>query len=76
MMWIRDRLIDDWNQAWRFWSVRMQALGALLTTLMVMVPAMPPEIQALVPVKYRVIALGLWAAASIASRLIKQQPKS
>jgi hypothetical protein len=36
---IRARLIDDWRQAWRFWSVRLSAFGAALSAAWVSMPA-------------------------------------
>jgi hypothetical protein len=75
-MTLHDRLIEDWRSAWRFWSIRMQLAGTMISGLLVMVPAMPAEIQELVPLKYRVVAIGLWAVASIGARLIKQKPRA
>lgn len=69
-------LIDDWRQAWRLWSVRMNAVGAALGAALAMIPAMPPEVQAMIPLRYRVIAVGLWAVASMAARLLRQKPRA
>lgn len=73
---LRARLIDDWREASRFWSVRMNAAGALLLPLLTMVPSMPAEIQAMLPPTLRAILVGLWCVASIGARLFAQKPKN
>lgn len=70
---LRDRLVDDWRDFTRWWSVRMTALGALVSSLLIMVPAMPAEIQALLPPGVRLVLVGLWAAASIYARVARQR---
>lgn len=70
---LKDRLVDDWCHMARWWSVRMTALGGLLSSLLIMVPAMPAEIQALLPPAARVVIVALWAAASIYARVHKQK---
>lgn len=71
---LRDRLVDDWCHAWRWWSVRMTALGGLLMSALAMIPVLPVEIQALFPPSVRVAVAGLWVAASIYARVAKQKP--
>jgi len=70
---IQKRLVDDWRQAWRWWSVRMTAIGTLLGGALAIMPSMPAEVQAMIPTKYRLIAVGLWAMASLYSRVAKQR---
>src|SRR5690606_34890708 len=51
--WIRSRLVDDWNQALRWWSVRLALLGGLIVGLVTdpgnalmivnLLYSMPPE---------------------------------
>lgn len=74
-------LIQNWRQAWRWWSVRVSALGALLTALLLAAPdlaialwqALPPELAALLPRHAELLVpLGLQLAAAIA-RVIRQR---
>jgi hypothetical protein len=73
--WLKSKLVDDWRDARRWWSVRINAIGMVILPLLVMVPALPTEIQAMMPPTYRAIAVALWCAASIAARMIKQKDK-
>lgn len=71
-----DWLIDNWRRAWALWSVHWQLVTSLLLGAVLMVPSMPGEIAALVPEKYRVIAIGAWALLGLWARLKKQkEPK-
>lgn len=70
---VRARLVDDWRQASAWWSVRINAVGALLLPLLTMVPSMPPEVQAMLPPTLRAALVGLWCLAAIAARLIAQK---
>lgn len=70
------RLVDDWHQFARWWSVRMTIIGGILGAALSAMPAMPPEIQAAVPVKYRVAAIAIWSLASIVTRVVKQKPNA
>jgi hypothetical protein len=76
MIWnmLCDRLVDDWHRALRLWSVRVNALGAIVLPLLTMVPALPVEIQALFPPAVRALLAALWCVAAIGARLIKQKP--
>jgi hypothetical protein len=76
MNWLKNRLVDDWRQASHWWSVRMNAIGALLLPVVTLVPSMPVEVQALLPPAARAVLVALWCVASIAVRLIAQKPKS
>lgn len=65
-------LIDDFHNLMRFWSVQMTLIGAILYPLLISVQVMPPEIQALFPLKYRALAAVLYQAASFMVRAVKQ----
>jgi hypothetical protein len=69
---IKDRMVADWGTMTKFWSVRMNAIGAVLYPLLISVQAMPAPIQELFPVQYRAIAAGVFAIASLAVRFIIQ----
>ncbi len=76
------RARDLWSRAWPLWSVRMSALGALLTALAAAAPdtllqiwnALPAEILALVPASVGRVIPTLLFVATIAARLIPQEP--
>lgn len=72
MEWLRARLIDRCKEAWRLWSVWMHVASTTLIGVLLMAPAMPAEIQGMVPQPYRAILIGAWAIAGIAARLLKQ----
>jgi hypothetical protein len=78
---LRARLIPDLQAAWRLWSVRIAALGALATALLAASPdallaawqALPPDVRELVPVELdRWIAPALFALATVA-RITRQK---
>lgn len=52
---IRNRLIDDWCRAWRFWSIR---LVTIQTVFMASWTALPPDLRAQLP-HLNMIAMGL-----------------
>ncbi|MGN6817788.1 MAG: hypothetical protein ACTHJR_03865 [Sphingomonas sp.] len=77
---IRARLIDDWRRSWRFWSMRLSLIGAVLATAGAAFPdamleawnALPPDLRALVPTHAaRIIAATLFVA-TMAARLYRQ----
>lgn len=72
--WIKDRLVDDWREASRWWSVRWTALGALILPLMQAVPSMPPEVQAVFPMPVRATLACLWCVIAIYFRVYAQRP--
>lgn len=74
-------LIDDWRRGWRFWSVRLQALGLASGALLIGAPeaavqiwaAIPPDIRTLLPP-----AIGQWlpllfGLLAIAARFMRQK---
>lgn len=73
---LRLQLIDGWRSAWRWWSMQMHVVGTVLVSLLLMVPTMPQEIQEMIPVAWRAVAIGLWFALGIGARLVQQRPKS
>lgn len=77
------KLIDGWRQAWRLWSVRLSALGAILTGWAALAPdallqlwqLLPDELHALVPERVAGVIPTLLFVAAIVARLIPQ-PKA
>lgn len=63
------RLVKDARSAWRWFSV--QAL-AVLGTVSIIWPALPPETQALVPAAWHPWILGAVAIGGIFGRLVDQ----
>lgn len=70
---LRARLVDDWREASRWWSVRINAAGAVLLPLLTMVPSMPAEIQALLPPTLRAVLVAAWCITAIGARLFVQK---
>ncbi len=76
------RARDLWSRAWPLWSVRMSALGAILTGLAAAAPdtllqiwnALPAEVLALVPASIGRVVPTLLFLATIAVRMIPQKP--
>jgi hypothetical protein len=75
MGWLRDRLVDDWRDASRWWSVRWNAVGAVILPLMQAVPSMPPEVQAVFPVPLRAAVACAWCVVAIYFRVYAQKPR-
>jgi hypothetical protein len=73
-MWgaVQSRLVTDWRTITRFWSVRMAAIGAILYPLLISVQVMPPEVQAVFPLKYRAAAAVIFQLASLYVRVVVQ----
>lgn len=68
---IKARLIDEWKQAWRFWSVRIPVITfALEGTLQ----AFPADVRAQIPFGEYIFPLGM--ALSLFARILKQSDRS
>lgn len=72
----RDRLVADWATISKFWSVRWNALGAVVLPLMQAVPSMPPEVQAVFPLPVRAAVACLWCVIAIYFRVYAQKKLS
>jgi hypothetical protein len=70
---LKARLVDDWRDAAKWWSVRWNAVGALVLPLMQAVPSMPPEVQAVFPVAVRAAVACLWCVVAIYFRVYAQK---
>ena len=82
---IRARLIDDARLWWRFWSIRLAMLGALLTAFVQWFPdtlaavwnAMPADMRALLPAPLlHSIPVVLFVAVGIARVVSQRKAKS
>lgn len=63
------KLVHDWKQAWRWFSVQALALVALLPVVW---PSLPPQVTAWVPEEWRPWVVVVIAIGGIAGRLIDQ----
>lgn len=78
---LRARLIDDWRRSWRFWSIRLSLLGALLSAIGAAFPsamleawnALPPDLRALIPARAAQIIAATLFVGTMAARLYKQR---
>lgn len=66
------RLVPDWREAWRWFSV--QALGIVMA-LPIVWAGLPSDIKAWVPASWHVWVLVAIGAAGIVGRLVDQKPK-
>ncbi len=64
------RLIPDWRDAWRWFSVQALAVLALLPVVW---PTLPPQVHAWVPEEWRPWIIVALAIGGIAGRLIDQK---
>lgn len=75
------KLISDWRQSWRWWSVRVSAFGAIVFAFLLAAPdqvlaiwqALPADVQALIP-NAKEIGLFLTVAVMVA-RVVQQRAK-
>ena len=73
------KLITDWRQSWRLWSVRLSAIGAAIFAFLLAAPdqvqeiwsALPPDLQAMIPNR---TTIGLIiTGAVLAARILRQK---
>jgi hypothetical protein len=65
-------LVRGWQHSWTWFSVHMHVIGIAILALAVAVPTLPDTVQALVPLKWRVLILGIWGLLGLLARLMKQ----
>lgn len=72
---IRARLVDDVRHAWRFWSLRLRALGLLIMawpdSLLYSYSLVPADLQGYLPGRTAVVG-GLFGLSCLAT-LVKQK---
>lgn len=77
----KPELIEDWRDFWRFWSVRLAAVGTAITGLLVAFPdaalaawaILPHELKSSIPPQYMPLIGVVVFALSIVARLVKQK---
>lgn len=76
------KLVDNWKQAWRWWSVRLAAIGAAIAGTLIVAPEsilqawalLPADMQASLEAYRGYIALAAFGLAIVA-RLVEQPKK-
>lgn len=75
------KLIDNWKEAWKFWSVQLGVLGTVVTSVLLASPdaamvawsTFPEEFKQFIPPHWMpMIGVGIFACSMIA-RVIQQQ---
>ena len=77
------KLISEWKQAWRYWSVKLNALGLAImgylwfdpSAVLYIVNLMPPAVRQLLPFHIEAFIGATFFALAMISRLVKQ-PKA
>ncbi len=73
---LRARLVDDWCQAWRWWSIRAAALFGVVATYLLAAPETLVQVIAMLPAELRgwvpPLAGPILAALIVIVRLWKQ----
>lgn len=76
----KPELIPDWKKAWRFWSMRLAALGTAITSLLILWPdaalqawnLLPQDLKSVLPERMvPIIGVGIFILSMVA-RVINQ----
>lgn len=75
------KLIPNWRDGWKFWSVRVQAIGILILLMLEQIPdvvysaweALPTELQSLIPDSSLKIVAYAALIGGIVARLLYQE---
>lgn len=78
--WIRDRLVDEARQAWRFWSIRFNAIGLAILGWVQFDPVsalavwnmMPANVRAVLPPHLLTFIAFVFFALAMLARVVKQ----
>lgn len=73
---LTDRLVDNWRQAWRWFSVQLHLIATSILMLLQLAPVMPPDLQKHIPQPWAAILTVAWALLGLYARLVKQKPKA
>lgn len=63
------QLIENWQSAWKMWSVRILAVLAIVATSWA---AVPDSVKALIPDQYLGYVVGFVSVCAAIARIIKQ----
>ena len=64
--------VAGWRHSWTWFSVQMHVIGTAMLGIALIAPALPDEVMAIVPLKWRALMLGVWALVGLLARLKKQ----
>ena len=75
------KLIDNWKQSWKMWSVRLSALGASIMGMFLYFPewtlylfnAMPKEVRDMLPDNLALFLAMIVFIGTAISRIVKQE---
>ena len=70
-----DWFCEGWRRFYTWWSIWLHTIGTALAAALLLVQSMPDEIQALIPVEYRAIAVAVWYIGGIVARIKAQSQK-
>jgi hypothetical protein len=66
------KLIEEWKQAWKMFSVQASAIGIAIPAVYLQ---LPDDFKATIPHHWIVMASAITAACGLVGRLIQQTPK-
>lgn len=67
--------VEGWRQFWKWWSFWLHTIGTTLAAVLLLVQSMPQEIQQLIPVEWRAVAIAIWYIGGLWARLSEQKRK-
>ena len=71
---LKSRLVEDWRQAYRWFSVQLHAFALLYLSLYTVMPVFDPHVAALLPSPMQAPVITTYAVLGILARLIAQRP--
>ena len=82
VMGVKNRLVSDWRNAWRWWSLRFNAAGLAILAWVSFDPVgvlavwimMPIQVRQFLPPNFLTIAGLVLFALSMIARMVKQKP--
>ena len=70
-------MIENWRNAWKFWSLQLQAVGLVLITFPELIldawVYLPVEVKSMLPTEYSSFVGLFLIIAGMVARLIKQR---
>lgn len=72
---LNDWFVDGWQCFYTWWSFWLHTIGSTMAAIFLLVQSMPAEIQELVPVEWRAVAIAVWYIGGLWARLKDQSRK-
>lgn len=69
---LQGKFIDDCKKWYKLWSIWFHTASTAIIGVLLLMPSMPAEVQVLVPVPYRAIAIAVWLVLGFFLRVKKQ----